>query len=629
MDIKQIREKFPDYADLSDEQLVKGLHAKFYSDIPYEDFARKVGVSSKGAVAKAAEFVPSALLNVARRFNAPYYDAVAAVADAAGAKDVADYHRKLKTERYGGEAAQTVGNIGGDVLTGTLAAGALGGPMLAAGPAISSVAPAAGRVVQGLGQAITTAGGRTGLSPTTVMQRGGDLALRSAGGAAAGGVGAAATDPEMAGPAALIGASVPVVGAAAGAAGRGVANVVRPFTEGGRADIARRVLADSVADPAALQRIATPRASIAPLTTAEAAMDPGVSSLHRALINASKDYSDDFAIKQAQQNTARFNALHGMSSGANSPAALEAARKVATDPMLEAALANAGPVGTMGVRSAARDIARSPAFQRKAVRGAVKEAVEPFAMTSDDGVKQWARKVEFPVAWGARQNIDDISRGASNKVNQPAAKAAGAQLGELRKRLSTALEKASPDFKAYSAEYAKRSAPVDAARTLEEMLKQATTGTADMLGNPVMSGAKLTNALKSIDPKDWARLSDAQRGAVHSLARELQEAATAQTLAKAVGSNTLQNAVMQGNMPLAIRAGASWLPGGGLLSPVLDAMLKGPSAQIQGLLGDAMLDPRMAAGLLARQPAAPGLLAPRAAELARRSAPMLPVSMSD
>jgi hypothetical protein len=172
------------------------------------------------------------------------------------------------------------------------------------------------------------------------------------------------------------------------------------------------------------------------------------------------------------------------------------------------------------------------------------------------------------------------------------------------------------------------SAPVDAARTLQEMVKQATTGTADMLGNPMMSGAKLTNALKALDPKDWAKFSQAQRDAVQSLAMELQAAATAQTLAKAVGSNTVQNAVLQGNMPMAIRAGSQWIPGGGLLSPLLDAALKGPSQQIQGLLGDALLDPAVASRMLSAPQSAPGLLAPRLGEAARRSLPMIPGAMN-
>jgi hypothetical protein len=46
MNINEIREKYPQYNDLSDEQLAQGLHKKFYSDLPYEDFSSKIGLST-------------------------------------------------------------------------------------------------------------------------------------------------------------------------------------------------------------------------------------------------------------------------------------------------------------------------------------------------------------------------------------------------------------------------------------------------------------------------------------------------------------------------------------------------------------------------------------------------------
>lgn len=49
MDISDIRQKYPMYSDLSDEQLLKGFHDKFYSDMKYEDFVQKFS-SAKPAV---------------------------------------------------------------------------------------------------------------------------------------------------------------------------------------------------------------------------------------------------------------------------------------------------------------------------------------------------------------------------------------------------------------------------------------------------------------------------------------------------------------------------------------------------------------------------------------------------
>jgi hypothetical protein len=47
--LAEVREQYPQYADLSDEQLAQGLHRKYYSDIPYNEFAGKLGLAaSKG-----------------------------------------------------------------------------------------------------------------------------------------------------------------------------------------------------------------------------------------------------------------------------------------------------------------------------------------------------------------------------------------------------------------------------------------------------------------------------------------------------------------------------------------------------------------------------------------------------
>jgi len=41
--IQDIRNKFPEYSDLSDQQLADGLHQKFYSDMPIDEYYKKIG----------------------------------------------------------------------------------------------------------------------------------------------------------------------------------------------------------------------------------------------------------------------------------------------------------------------------------------------------------------------------------------------------------------------------------------------------------------------------------------------------------------------------------------------------------------------------------------------------------
>ena len=42
--IQEIRQSYPQYSDLSDEQLLSGLHRRFYSDMPFQDFMGRISI---------------------------------------------------------------------------------------------------------------------------------------------------------------------------------------------------------------------------------------------------------------------------------------------------------------------------------------------------------------------------------------------------------------------------------------------------------------------------------------------------------------------------------------------------------------------------------------------------------
>lgn len=48
--MQEVRAKFPQYNDMSDDQLATALHRKFYSDMPFDQFAEKVGLSKPQTV---------------------------------------------------------------------------------------------------------------------------------------------------------------------------------------------------------------------------------------------------------------------------------------------------------------------------------------------------------------------------------------------------------------------------------------------------------------------------------------------------------------------------------------------------------------------------------------------------
>lgn len=74
MNLKEFRAQYPQYDDLSDDQLATGLHQRFYSDLPKEDFFKQIGYvaqgktddSLRGALGRGADLLASGIEAVKR-----------------------------------------------------------------------------------------------------------------------------------------------------------------------------------------------------------------------------------------------------------------------------------------------------------------------------------------------------------------------------------------------------------------------------------------------------------------------------------------------------------------------------------------------------------------------------------
>lgn len=53
--IGAVREKYPQYKDLSDQQLAEGLHRKFYADMPFDQFSARIGYQAPKPVEQPSE----------------------------------------------------------------------------------------------------------------------------------------------------------------------------------------------------------------------------------------------------------------------------------------------------------------------------------------------------------------------------------------------------------------------------------------------------------------------------------------------------------------------------------------------------------------------------------------------
>lgn len=197
----------------------------------------------------------------------------------------------------------TTGRIAGNILGTWPVGGVLAAPL----KTVPRLAPLADSVASG--------GFRTGLAPTTVLGRAGDLGLRAAGGAVTGGASAGLVDPASAGLGAGIGGLTPPGIRALGSAGRLTARVVRGVTAPANANTARDILAvggyRTPEEIAAVRSALTqqgPRIVPEPPTVSQILQNPEISQLERTVRNAPGGAPPLVARDQAK-NAARLGVL--------------------------------------------------------------------------------------------------------------------------------------------------------------------------------------------------------------------------------------------------------------------------------------------------------------------------------
>ena len=112
--IAEIRDKYPQYADMSDAALADALHQKFYSDIPKADFYVKVGLTPAtdvsqipGQVVRPAEAGPSMRDRISGVLEAPAVIASGLVSGPASA--LAGLYGGLTSGQYGTPAGVQAG----------------------------------------------------------------------------------------------------------------------------------------------------------------------------------------------------------------------------------------------------------------------------------------------------------------------------------------------------------------------------------------------------------------------------------------------------------------------------------------------------------------------------------------
>ena len=173
--IQEIRKKYPEYNDMSDEQLANSMHSKFYSDMPKEKFYNSIGYQSKEPqkIGKLQSFIgasEAAKENTLYGLQDVYQDVKSALGyenpEAKQELQEKIYQNRQKQEMY--RRANPWSALGGDIFGGIVANAPLAAvPGIGQGAISRGVSsPVLRNIGIGISQGATQAGIEGALQPT-------------------------------------------------------------------------------------------------------------------------------------------------------------------------------------------------------------------------------------------------------------------------------------------------------------------------------------------------------------------------------------------------------------------------------------------------------------------------------
>jgi hypothetical protein len=376
------------------------------------------------------------------------------------------------------------------------------------------------------------------------------------------------------------------------------ATVVQPFTQAGREVIVGNVLRKLATEP---DLTASRLAQAEPLvpgvrpTTAATAFDPGLASAETAI--RALDQSGAFATRLSANQQALLDAYRRISGKPGSVPFAEAKRTEVTRPMREEAFAavTVDPVTfqsgvNLVVNRAIDNVMASPVGVRMDVESAMKWATDRVARAKTPMQLYEIRK--------------DLAGAAGGKYNQenPSLRLAGGQLKDVIKAVDDVIDASAPGFKAYMDKYSKMSGPIDQMKMLQEIERKVTTGQPNLMtGEPVLAAGSLRRQLANKADELDLKLSIPAQTRLDNIIDEINRgmAATAPGV-KAPGSDTFKNMSMGNLIGRVFSESMATNTTLRTMTRPLDFLYKLPDEQIQQLLVEAMLDPKMAAMMMSK-----------------------------
>jgi len=375
-------------------------------------------------------------------------------------------------------------------------------------------------------------------------------------------------------------------------------SMVQPFTQAGREVIVGNVLRKLATEPdLAASRLAQAEPLVPGVrpTTAATGFDPGLASAETAI--RALDQSGAFATRLSANQQALLDAYRRISGKPGSIPFAEAKRTEVTRPMREEAFAGVtvDPVTfqsgvNLVVNKAIDNVMASPVGVRMDVESAMKWATDRIA------------KAKTPMQlYEVRKDLAGAAGGKYNQEN-PSLRLAGGQLKDVIKAVDDVIDASAPGFKAYMDKYSKMSGPIDQMRMLQKIESQVTTGQPNLMtGEPVLAAGSLRRQLANKAEELDLKLSIPAQTRLDNIITEINRgmAATAPGV-RAPGSDTFKNMSMGNLIGRVFSESMATNTTLRTMSRPLDFLYKLPDEQIQQLLVEAMLDPKMAAMMMSK-----------------------------
>lgn len=448
----------------------------------------------------------------------------------------------------------------------------------------------------GVGASSGVGAGRAMASSSSDLARRVGAILRDAPGTQVAAGGLAATASNMAedmgaGPVGQAAAGVaggfvtPVAGVAAtrtvSGIGRTAAGVKDALTRSGQRKIAGNVLDDAALDPRrARENIAEYERSttnISERTTGEASRDPGLLSVERVIRNM--DDTGRFSQRMSQANEARHKILDII--GGEDVAAMKASRDAATKPLREAALTPDPAVKTAPVVERIDTLLATPSVKgQKTVTAALNEFRDRIA-NAKTGQELYGIRKDINLAMGGKLSGDRQDY-----------RFASSQLAKIKDGIDQAIEAVAPGWRKYLSEYARMSKEIDQQEIIQGFRKARLATSDPMTGRDVLSQAKFRNMLEKEIQN--GTLSDEQISVLQAISDDLDIGASINAATvRPSGSDTAKNLSVAHIIGRAM-GGYSDHPAIMAMAKPLKWLTSYSDEQVQGILVEAMLEPRLA-----------------------------------